>query len=85
MNNLHPIFRAALSPFAPKPVDGARLDELLTPCEVDISTGQFSASEFATPDAETVKAAAAEVLEKHAREFDDAIARLLRQQRGVAA
>jgi hypothetical protein len=85
MNNLHPIFRAALSPFAPKPVDGARLDQLLTPCEVDISTGQYAEPLFVTPDEDTVKRAAAEVLEKHAGEFDEAIARLLRQQRGVAA
>ena len=85
MNNVHPIFRSTLSLFAPKPVDGSRLDELLTPCEIDISVEQYAEAIYVIPDAELVKAAAAEVLEKHAREFDDAIARMLRQQRGVMA
>ena len=85
MRNVHPIFRAALSPFAPKPVSATRLDELLVPCELDISVGQYAEPVFVTPDADTVKRAAAEVLEKHVGEFDDAIVRLMRQQRGEAA
>jgi hypothetical protein len=85
MRNVHPIFRAALSPYAPKQVSASRLDELLVPCEVDISTGQYAEPLFVTPDEDTVKHAAAEVLEKHAGEFDEAIARLLRQQHGVVA
>ena len=85
MNNVHPIFQAALSPFAPKSASAARLDELLVPCELDISVGQYAEPVFATPDADTVKRAAAEVLEKHVGEFDEAIVRLMRQQRGVTA
>lgn len=80
MNNVHPIFRGALAAFAPKPSGGARLDELLVPGEVDISTSHHAEPIFVTPDADVVKEAAAEVLTKHARELDDTIVRLVREQ-----
>lgn len=75
MNNVHPIFKGALAAFAPKPTADQLLAEQLQPYEVDISPSHHAEPIFVTPDPETVKEAAAEVLEKHQRELTDVIVR----------
>ena len=79
MNNVHPIFRDALAPFAPKSADQL-LAEQLQPFEVDISPSHRAEPVYVTPDADTVKEAAAEVLEKHERELTDVIVRKLQRR-----
>lgn len=78
MNNVHPIFRAAL--FGIAPAAPTSLEEVLRPYEIDISPSHHAEPIFVTPDQETVKEAAAEVLEKHQREFTDVIVRMIREQ-----
>ena len=78
MNNVHPIFRGALAAFAPKSADQLLADQL-RPYEVDISPSHHAEPIFVTPDPDTVKEAAAEVLEKHTRELTDVIVRKLRE------
>lgn len=79
MNNVHPIFKVALSPFAPKSADQLLADQL-KPFEVDISIGHRAEPIYVTPDLDTVKEAAAEVLENHARELTDVIVRKLQRR-----
>jgi len=76
MNNVHSIFCGLLAPYTPPPT----LEDVLTPCEVDISVGFHAEPIYVTPDPDTVKEAAAEVLEKHQREFTDVIVRMIREQ-----
>ncbi|NII73219.1 hypothetical protein FHW84_001788 [Dyella sp. SG562] len=80
MNNVHPIFKEALAPFAPKP-QPPTLDDVLKPYEVDISPSHHAEPTFVTPSLDIVKAAAAEVLQNHPREMDDVIVRMIRDQR----
>jgi len=77
MNNVHPIFRSAL--FGIAPAAPTTLEDVLMPCEVDISVGIHAEPIYVTPDQETVKEAAAEVLEKHQRELSDVIVRKVRE------
>jgi len=77
MSNVHPIFRAAL--FGIAPAAPTSLDEVLRQSEVDISPSHYAEPIFVTPDPDTVKEAAAEVLEKHQREFTDVIVRMIRE------
>jgi len=75
MNNVHPIFRCLLAPYTPPPT----LEDVLTPCEVDISVGIHAEPIYVTPDPDTVKEAATEVLEKHQSELTDVIVRKFRE------
>jgi len=80
MNNVHPIFRAALTAFAPKPTPDQLLAEQLQPYEVDVSPSHHAEPIFVIADVDTVKEAAAELIANHPRELSDIIVRKLQEQ-----